>query len=218
MDRHIHSRWTDGVCSVEQILQQAKESRLQQIAITDHVRRSSTYWERYLAEVRKLGSGSNPVVLAGFEAKVVDSEGNLDISPPCAERADFVIGSVHSISCDGVFIQPRELPPQVLERREFEWGVALASSGKADVLGHPGGMSLSCHGRFDQEYMARIMEACANSGTAFEINTKYHQGLLQWLLQKLHRYNPPVSLGSDAHQPAEIGTCATILQEGLKRI
>jgi len=211
VDRHIHSVWTDGKGSVAQIVEKAKKMHLCQIVITDHVRRQSTYWESYVAEVRTFGGQGDVEVLAGFEAKISDHDGNLDILPACAERADLLIGSVHSLPDGDGFMPPSQVESESLERLEFELSLALLSSGNADVLGHPGGMSLSILGRFDPRYMEGIMQACASSGTAFEINTRYHRGILDWLMEKLTQYDPPVSLGSDAHHPEDVGTCALLM-------
>jgi len=198
---------------VAQIVERAKEMHLRQIVVTDHVRRHSTYWEQYVAEVRTFGGQEEVDVLIGFEAKISDLDGNLDILPACADKADLLIGSVHSLPAGDGFVLPAQVGWESLERLEYELSLALLSSGNADVLGHPGGMSLSVLGRFDHRYMEGIMQACASSGTAFEINTRYHRTILDWLLEKLLQYDPPVSLGSDAHHPGDVGTCALLMGE-----
>jgi len=216
VDQHIHSEWTDGKGSIDQIQQCAKEAGLNRIAITDHVRRTSTYWEAYLRATHALTDQSGLSVLAGFEAKIVDYDGNLDIAADCAREADFLIGSVHSLPGPQGFMQPHQVPHEILEKKEYELSLALIRSRQAPVLGHPGGMSLAVLGKFNKDYMEEIIQTCASQDVAFEINAKYHEPLLEWLLEKLFQYNPPVSLGSDAHDPIEIGKCAALMKKRWK--
>ena len=213
-DCHLHTTWTDGQCTVPQVLAQAEALGLRRVGFTDHVRRSSTYCRAYAGEIRRLGQGSGMRVLVGFEAKAMDAEGHLDMPAECRELADFVIGSVHSIPAGGTFQRPEALDPKALEEAEHRFALALAACGEADVLGHAGGMSLALHGSFDLGRMEEIIRACAETGTAFEVNARYHLGILDWLADRLERWDPPVSLGSDAHDVRQVGRCAGLLPGG----
>jgi putative hydrolase len=210
-DLHIHSTWTDGKAGVREICERAEELGLGRIGFTDHVRKGSTYCKAYVEEIQRLAPEFDFQLLAGFEAKVIDETGGLDISEDCRAMADFVVGSVHSIPMDGGFQRPETFSPEELEEAEHRLGLALARNAQAHVLAHAGGMSLSLHGCFDQGRMEDIIQACSESGTAFEINSRYHGSLLPWLLDTLQRHNPLVSLGSDAHDIARVGHCAQLL-------
>ena len=210
-DLHIHSTWTDGKAEVREICERAEELGLGRIGFTDHVRSSSTYCKAYVEEIKRLAPEFDFQLLAGFEAKAADETGGLDISKDCRAMADFVVGSVHSIPTEGGFRRPETFSPEELEKAEHRLGLALVQGGQAHVLAHAGGMSLSLHGRFDQDRMEEIILACSDSGTAFEINSRYHGSLLPWLLDTLQRHNPLVSLGSDAHDIARVGHCAQLL-------
>lgn len=213
VDLHIHSTWTDGQRPIQTILEKADDLGLVAVALTDHIRRRSTYCRAYAKEIHDIASEYNFQTLIGFEAKAVDFDGRLDISAECRSVSDFVIGSVHSIPCEGGFMAPGSIAQAELERAEYRLSLAIIETGEAHVLGHAGGMSIASHGVFSLELLEQIIEACARSQTAFEINSRYHHGLLGWLVEKLERYEPLVSLGSDAHGIGEVGACGAALAE-----
>lgn len=94
IDYHIHANLTDGKMSVEQIIDLAHEKGIEQIAITEHIRRQPTYdWFKLRDTVKHL----DKTVLVGVEAKVLDEEGTLDCPEDILNESDLVLGSVHSI-------------------------------------------------------------------------------------------------------------------------
>ena len=153
-------------------------------------------------------------ILTGFEAKVINFEGGLDLPPICRELGDFIIGSVHSIPNDDKEFQlPLTVNPLELEKKEFELTLAMLTAGELDILGHAGGMSLAISGEFNFAWLEEIIKSCEENNIVFEMNIRYHQGILSWLLEKLAEYNPLVCFGSDAHSLNEIGSPARIYQK-----
>ena len=49
-DFHMHSTWTDGKKTIIEMVDQAKKISLTDIAITDHIRETSTYFPKYYDE------------------------------------------------------------------------------------------------------------------------------------------------------------------------
>ena len=65
-DLHMHSTYSDGSCSVEQLIERARAQGLQGIAITDH---DSL---KQLAMVRHIARANDYPVLAGLEASTIN--------------------------------------------------------------------------------------------------------------------------------------------------
>lgn len=215
-EMHTHSTWTDGQNALVEIAAQARELGLRTLFYSDHIRSSSTYFNDYLEEAKNLAADSPLEIKVGFESKVADYEGNLDIPESAREQADFIIGTVHSIPKKDGFAHPSILEEGELEKAEYKLSLAMLSAKSADILGHAGGMSMAKFGDFKLEYLEEIIAKCAERGVAFEINSRYHAGILDWLLKKLAEYNPLVSIGSDAHSLDEIGVCSDIMQQKWK--
>ncbi|MBE5851349.1 MAG: PHP domain-containing protein [Lachnospiraceae bacterium] len=199
IDMHMHTKWTDGKNSIGEMIYQAEKNRLDAIAITDHIRKTSDYYYDYLDAVRQADKHSKINIYCGFEAKVMGLDGELDIPIEAMQKADFIIGSVHRIPYENDYHFPKDFSYKELARMEKELSIA-AINGSIDVLGHCGGMSLSTYKEFPEEYFEEIIEACSKTGVVFEYNYKYHYKYEQLIKRLLYKFDPYVSAGSDAHE------------------
>jgi putative hydrolase len=213
MDCHLHSKWTDGRCTIRELAEEAKALGLARIAVTDHVRRRSDYQEGYREEIRTVSRELMFDILTGFEAKAADFDGSLDLNTACRKLADLVIGSVHSLPDGNGFRRPETFPAGELARLECKAALGIIRGGAADVLGHPGGMSLALHGHFAAESFEALIAACAETRTAFELNSRYHKPVRKVLFDLLDHYNPYISFGSDAHRVAEMKGVVELINE-----
>jgi putative hydrolase len=212
-DLHIHSAWSDGANSIAEIVQEARLKNLRVIAITDHVRQESTYFPDYCAEIRKMGSSDLPI-LVGFEAKIRDFQGDLDVSGEVRRMSDIQIGSVHRFPMGRKLLFPKDLGKRICQEVELELSIAAIRKQQMGVLGHPGGMSLKAFGEFPVEFFREIIAECSRNDIAFELSSTYHAGIYDDLQLLLQKYNPYVTFGSDAHTLEEIGKWSTILGKG----
>ena len=119
-EMHCHTTWTDGSSSVEDIATKAEFMGLKRLFFTDHVRRASTYFPEYASEIRKLSEGKDIKLFVGYESKIADFEGHLDISQECRETADIILGTVHSFPSDYGFIHPSELESSEVIETEYK--------------------------------------------------------------------------------------------------
>lgn len=94
-DYHIHTNATDGDSTPMEIIETAKKIGIKNIAFTEHVRKVLTYdWFKFRDNILDIDpKGIN--VMIGIEAKVLNSEGKLDVSKDIFESADIVLGTVH---------------------------------------------------------------------------------------------------------------------------
>jgi len=211
-DLHVHSAWSDGANSIAEIVQEARLKNLRIIAITDHVRRESTYFPDYCAEIRKMGSSDLPI-LVGFEAKIRDFQGDLDVSSEVRRRSDIQIGSVHRFPLGRKLLSPKDLGKHICQEVELELSIAAIRRQQMGILGHPGGMSIKAFGEFPMEFFREITAECSRNDIVFELNSTYHASIYGDLHPMLKEYNPYVTFGSDAHTLEDIGKWSTILSK-----
>jgi putative hydrolase len=94
-DHHVHSTFSDdAVSTLMENLRAAQERGLTTICLSDHVRRDSDYLPVFLAAVGSLPPVPGLRVLAGAEAKILDTAGRLDL-PPDTDGLDLVLIADH---------------------------------------------------------------------------------------------------------------------------
>ncbi len=205
-DFHLHTNWTDGEHSVEEMYSRAVDLGLECVLFSEHGRESSVDWfPAFADEVRALERRSC-TALVGLETKVVDFEGNLDTTQAIVRECDLVMASVHRFPAE---LNPRgnpdRLSPEEVIETEFRLARAALANPAVDILGHPFGM---CLRRFevtppDSSFMA-LIEVAAEYQVAFEINPHYHQDLWK-LIKWCQAAGAPISLGSNAHHVDAVG-------------
>jgi len=203
---------------VPDIIEHSKEKGLLQIAITDHVRKDSVYFKDYIREIRAYSYGKGLDVLIGFEAKITDTEGGVDMPPEAASAADIKIASVHRMPQGKRYVNPADIASRTCQQMEFDLSMAAIEKKGFDILGHAGGMSLAAHNEFNIYFFKKIISACSEKGIVFEINSFYHKSVCIQLTEFLKEYNPFVSLGSDAHTLPDIGTCTDMVKQMIKGV
>ena len=162
-DLHMHSTWSDGVNTIEEMARAAIERGYDYICLTDHSRglgiANGLTPERLAAqriEIDQVNSLVAPFrVLHGVEVEVMN-DGSLDLPDDVLAKLDLVIGSVHSGTRRG---------KEATTRR----AIAAVQHPLVDILAHPSGRILGSRGPGDFDIPA-ILEAAVKAGTAVEIN------------------------------------------------
>ena len=162
-DLHMHSTWSDGVNTIEEMARAAIERGYDYICLTDHSRglgiANGLTPERLVEqriEVDQVNSLLVPFrVLHGVEVEVMN-DGSLDLPDDVLAKLDLVIGSVHSGTRRG---------KEATTRR----AIAAVKHPLVDILAHPSGRILGSRGPGDFDIPA-ILEAAVKAGTAVEIN------------------------------------------------
>jgi DNA polymerase (family 10) len=163
-DLHMHSRWSDGANTTEEMVRAAIRQGHEYVALTDHSK--SEYVAhgmdekrlvKYVAEIAKLKKkyAGDIVVLAGAEVDIL-ADGKLDYAKKYLDMLDWVVASVHSR-----FKQPRQEMTQRI--------VTALSNEKVCALGHPTGRLISKREPYDAD-MGAIFQAAKNNDTALEVN------------------------------------------------
>ena len=167
-DLHMHTTWSDGAQSLEQMVKKALERGYEYIAITDHskfLRVANGLDEDRLRKQREDIARLNEKypdihIFAGVEMDILP-DGTLDFSDSFLKELDFVIASIHSS-----FNQKEE---KIMERL-YE---ALENP-YVDMIAHPTGRLLGRREGYRVD-MEKLIEKAAETGTALEINANPHR-------------------------------------------
>ena len=163
-DLHVHSDWSDGRHTIEEMVKAAQALGYEYMAICDHspgLGIANGLAEERLNEKIELIAGLNESV-EGFRVLVgtevdIRADGKLDYPDKILEQCDVVVASVHSAYNQ----REREMTNRIISAMESE---------HVDVIGHPTGRKIGEREPYEVE-MERVLEAAARTGTAMEINS-----------------------------------------------
>ncbi len=210
-DFQVHTVATDGRGTVRELIDLAAEIGLGEMAFTEHVRKTSTYFGAFAAEVRAAREGASLPVFVGIEAKADSDDGDLDASPEILADAEIVLGSVHRFPIGGELVEAKTMSYEEASQREFRLAMGLIRNAPIDVLSHPGGMCQRAFGEFPADLFEELMEASISRSVAIEINSSYTRDMDSFL-ELCAKVNPLISVGSDVHRLDDLGSCRTILK------
>lgn len=212
-DLHIHSTYTDGQDSIPSIVKQAEIMNIKTIAITDHIREDSKYFNKYVEEIEAIRKTTNLNILIGLEARIKNFRGEIDIGKKVSSKTNLRLASVHRFSIGKNIYNPNFFTKEIAQDIELDISLAGLEAGLFDVLGHPGGMSLKYFKEFPMNYFKEIIIASNKKEIAFELNSNYHLKIYSKLKTLLKKYNPLITFGSDAHNKINIGEWKDFLKE-----
>ncbi len=191
---HIHSHYSDGVNSMEEIVQEARDRELQYIGISDHSQ--TAYYanglkpetiEKQHREIDNLREKYPDIkILKGIESDILN-DGSLDYEAEVLKKFDYIIASLHSnLKMD------RELMTKRL--------VGAIENPYTKILGHmTGRLLLSREGcDFDEE---KVFKALKDNKVAVEINSNPHRLDLDWRKCKMAKsMGISLTIDPDAHR------------------
>ncbi len=162
-DLHMHSTWTDGQATIEEMAAAAKARGLKYIAITDHSKRVTMVGgldarrvRQQWAEIDKLNEHLTGItVLKGIEVDILE-RGGLDLPDDVLAEADWVVASVH---------YGHQQSREQITRRVIE---ALENPHVA-AIGHPTGRMLLARKPYEVD-MEAVMKVASANGKLLELN------------------------------------------------
>jgi DNA polymerase (family X) len=193
-DFHMHSTWSDGEDSLEEMIAAAAARGYEYHAISDHSQgRGSTFGlspgklREQRATVAALGQKYGIRTLCASEVDILP-DGSLDFPDEVLAELDFAIGSVHS-----AYRQTREEMTARLIR--------ACENPYVNVVGHPTGRG---HARYEFDYDA-VFAAAARTGTAMEIDgQKIRLDLPAPLARRAKGFGVTFTVDSDAHRTSDL--------------
>jgi histidinol phosphatase-like PHP family hydrolase len=213
-DFHMHTAWTDGTASVVDMHRASIAAGLEAVLFSEHARATSGDWfDKFAAEVRALPT-DRCRALVGAEVKVLNSKGELDIADAVRRECALVMASVHRFPGETDIRKGRDAgySEDQAVGIEFELARAALRAGGFDILGHPFGMAYRRFGFNPPLRLIReLARECARAGIAFEVNARYHDRPAE-MIALCREEGAPLSLGSNAHAPGEVGRLQTMLR------
>jgi DNA polymerase (family X) len=191
-DLHMHTDWSDGRATLDEMVLAAKERGHLYIAICDHARRLRDgrleAQTKAIAEVQERVSGI--IILAGIEVDI-RADGSVDYADEDLAERDWVMASIHS-GFDG----PRD--------RLTERLVAAMQSPHVDCIGHPTGRKINRRPPYDLDF-ERVCEVAAETGTFLEINAQPDRmDLTDTLARAAADAGVGIVVSTDAHRLHEL--------------
>ena len=211
-DLQMHTTWSDGAVSIEEMVARSAALGREFVSITDHsvglpIARGmdEATLLRQGVEIDRLNAeGGRPRILRSIEMNL-SPEGQGDMEPGILGGLDLVLGAFHS--------QLRRTEDQT------ERYVAAVRNPTVHVLAHPRGRRWGTRPGLRADW-PRVFAAAAEAGTALEIDAfPDRQDLQVELLELAREAGVWISLGSDAHTPDELDHLelgeAAALQAGI---
>lgn len=190
---HVHTTYSDGLHTLRQMCERARDLGYQYIGITDHsqsafyanglkVDRLKQQWE----EIDRLNEEMGDFrILKGIESDILN-DGSLDYPDSVLDNFDFIIASIHS-----------NLKMSI--EKATERIVRAAEHPRTTMLGHPTGRLLLSREGYPLDWDA-VFEACARNGVAVELNAHpYRLDLDYTLIPKAVEHGIKISINPDAH-------------------
>ena len=191
---HVHSDYSDGVHTIEQLAKAAKELGVEYLGIADHSQ-SAQYAQgleparvkQQHKEIDSLGKKLKGIrVLKGIEVDILP-DGTLDYPPKILETFDFVAAAVHTR-----FTMSKE---QMTKRI-----VTAMRNPYVSILAHPTGRLLLSREPYAVD-MDEVIAEAANLGVILEINSHPQRLDLDWRLCKPAKEKGcTFAICSDAHR------------------
>ena len=193
---HIHTEFSDGIDSIEKIVQTAKRLELTYIGISDHSK--SAYYAgglkvedlyRQWEIIDDLNAREKDFhIFKGIESDILP-DGSLDYDEDILERFDFVIGSIHS----SFHLKKDEQEARIIRAMKNPY---------MTILGHPTGRLLLSRDGYDID-MRTIIDAAARTGTIIELNASPYRLDIDWRYMKYAKEKGVmISINPDAHAAA----------------
>lgn len=199
---HVHTTWSDGTGSVEDMVRGAVELGYAYVGISDHSEVASyanglsvERLKRQREEIEAARAKFPQIrVFHGCEVDIL-SDGSLDLDEECREWLDFVIASVHM--------------DLGMERKKMTARLVKAlSDPQVRVYGHPLGRKLLKRegSSFDWE---PILDVCAERGVAVEVNGSPHRLDADWVhVRRIRARGVKLCINPDAHAQGTLSDAA----------
>jgi len=197
-DLHMHTTYTDGDHSIEEMAQAAIEAGHDYIAITDHSKRVSVAggldadeMRESWKEIDKINEKIDEItILKGLEVDIL-KDGTPDLADDVLKEADICIASVH-YHLDLDIEEQTERIIRVLENHPI------------DILGHPTGRLIQEREEMKLD-MERILDTAAEQNVFMEINSNPHRLDLKPEFIRLAKQKGVMCvISTDAHNTAEL--------------
>ena len=197
-DLHVHSNWSDGLVSIEEVARAAQRRGYQYIAITDHSKSlriahglDESRLKKQMEEIDRVNEKLRGFqILKGTEVDIL-AEGRLDYPEKVLEKFDMVVASIHS-----GFKQDRaKMTKRIIQAFEDPY---------LHIFAHPTGRLLGARDPYEVE-MDELMDAAKKFGKVLEINAYFERLDLDDIhCRKAKEMGIQVAISTDSHHPDQM--------------
>ena len=192
-DLHVHSKWSDGTSSIEEVARAAQKRGYQYVAICDHSKSlriahglDESRLMKQMDEIDRLNDRLKDLrILKGTEVDI-QVDGKLDFPDRVLEKLDWVVAGIHS----GFKQERQKMTQRILRALENPY---------VHILAHPSGRILGERDPYAVE-LEEVIEAAERYGKALEINAYFERLDLDDLhCRKAKELGVRLAIGTDAH-------------------
>ncbi|HEX6914510.1 MAG TPA: PHP domain-containing protein, partial [Chitinophagaceae bacterium] len=170
---HTHSRWSDGVNTIEEMAKAAKEMRMEYLVISDHSKTAAYAQglseERVAQQHKEINALNEKLapfrIFRSIESDIL-GDGSLDYPNNILATFDFVIASIHS----NLYMSEEKAMSRLLRAIENPY---------TSILGHLTGRLLLSRNGYPVDYR-RIIDACAANDVVIELNSHPRRLDMDW--------------------------------------
>ena len=167
-DLHMHTNWSDGLNTIQEMVNQAKSLGYSHISITDHSKSSvvangldPNRLRKQIEEVRIVNNRTDGItVFAGSEVDILKN-GDLDYADELLAELDIVIASIHS----NFELSESQMTQRIIRAIENPFTM---------MIGHPTGRLLGSRPGYAFDLSA-ILDVAADCEVALEINASINR-------------------------------------------
>lgn len=197
-DLHLHSRASDGKCSIAEMAEAAKAKGYQYIALTDHSQ-SAKYAhglepERLLAQIKEIDKINANLkdfrILKGSEVDI-RPDGSLDFPNEVLKKLDIVVGAIHS----NFKMDKAAMTARIIKGLQ---------NPLLKILAHPSGRLLGQRAAYQVD-LDEVLTAAKKYGKILELNAFPDRlDLSDVYCQKAKQLGIPIAVSTDSHNTEQL--------------
>ena len=197
-DLHVHTNWSDGNSTVEEMAVRAKMYGWEYLAICDHSKSlgiagglDEEDLRKQITEIELVNRKLEDItVLKGLECDI-KADGSLDLPDRSLQDLDFVVASIHS----GFKATPEKMTERLVSALHNEY---------VSTIGHPTGRVLQRRPGYTFD-MAQIFETASEQGVMMEVNAYPDRlDLNDVNCMAAMENGVTLSIGTDSHSPSHM--------------
>jgi DNA polymerase (family X) len=190
---HNHSTYSDGVCTLPEMVRAARDKGYAWIGMADHSRSASYAGGldvdavfRQHREIDELNASLEGItVLKGIESDIL-GDGSLDYPEEVLALFDFVVASIHS----GMEMDRKSMTKRIVKALKNPF---------TSVLAHPTGRLILAREPYEVD-MEAVLDAALENSVALEVNSHPIRLDLDWrLIEPFTARGGVIALSPDAH-------------------
>ncbi|WP_243297403.1 DNA polymerase/3'-5' exonuclease PolX [Bacillus litorisediminis] len=192
-DLHMHTTWSDGAHTLEEMVQACIARGYEYMAITDHSQflkvANGLTKDRLLKQKEEIARLQEKypdiLILAGIEMDILP-DGSLDFENDVLEELDFVIASIHS-----GFQQSKA---KIMERLK-----TALNNVHVNLIAHPTGRKIGTRTGYEID-IEQLIELASSTNTALELNANPNRLDLNFeYVRKARQAGVKICINTDAH-------------------